>query len=128
MDHLQKKSGHEEEGEKRNKMRTNALEYLEEAAERYADKAAFADDTDSCTFAELRDRAQRIGTALSKWFPPRKPVPVFMDKSVDTIGVFMGHFMRELFMSLLTPNTRQPVSARFWRSWTQRPSLLRQSI
>lgn len=89
-------------------MRTNALEYLEEAAERYADKVAFADDTDSCTFAGLLDRARRIGTALSAWFPVRKPVPVFMDKSVDTIGVFMGALYAGAFYVLV--DTKHPAA------------------
>ena len=71
-------------------MKTSILEYLEESARKYPDKTAFADEHTSCTFKELEQTARRTGTALAKYFTPRNPVPVFMEKSVETIGVFMG--------------------------------------
>ena len=71
-------------------MKTSILEYLEESARKYPDKTAFADEHTSCTFKELEQTARRAGTALAKYFTPRNPVPVFMEKSVETIGVFMG--------------------------------------
>ena len=71
-------------------MKTSILEYLEESARKYPDKTAFADEHTSCTFKELEQTARRIGTAIAKYFTPRNPVPVFMEKSVETIGVFMG--------------------------------------
>ena len=71
-------------------MKTSILEYLEESARKYPDKTAFADEHTSCTFKELEQTARRTGTALAKHFTPRNPVPVFMEKSVETIGVFMG--------------------------------------
>ncbi|MCD7736743.1 MAG: AMP-binding protein, partial [Lachnospiraceae bacterium] len=89
-------------------MRTNALEYLEESARRCPDKVAFADEDSSCTFYELQDRAQRIGTALTAWFPPKKPVPVFMEKSVETIGVFMGALYAGAFYVLV--DTKHPAA------------------
>ena len=70
-------------------MKTSILEYLEESARKYPDKTAFADEHTSCTFKELEQTARRTGTALAKHFTPRNPVPVFMEKSVETIGVFM---------------------------------------
>ena len=69
-------------------MKTSILEYLEESARKYPDKTAFADEHTSCTFKELEQTARRTGTALAKYFTPRNPVPVFMEKSVETIGVF----------------------------------------
>lgn len=89
-------------------MKTNALEYLEESARRFGDKVAFADAADSCTFGELRDRAERIGTALAAWVPVRKPVPVFMEKSVETIGVFMGTLYAGAFYALV--DTKHPAA------------------
>ena len=80
-------------------MKTSILEYLEESARKYPDKTAFADEHTSCTFKELEQTARRTGTALAKHFTPRNPVPVFMEKSVETIGVFMGAVLcRMLFM------------------------------
>ena len=71
-------------------MKTSILEYLEGSAKKYPDKTAFADENTSCTFSELEKTARRTGTALTKYFTPRNPVPVFMEKSVETIGIFMG--------------------------------------
>ena len=77
-------------------MITSILEYLESSASRYPDKTAFADLDATCTFEELRLRARRVGTALAEHFAPRNPVPVFMEKSVDTIGMFMESVLLEL--------------------------------
>ena len=90
-------------------MKTSILEYLEESARKYPDKTAFADEHTSCTFKELEQTARRTGTALAKYFTPRNPVPVFMEKSVETIGVFMGAVYAGCFYVLM--DTKQPASA-----------------
>ncbi len=89
-------------------MKTSILEYLEESAQKYPDKTAFADEHTSCTFKELEQTARRTGTALAKHFTPRNPVPVFMEKSVETIGVFMGAVYAGCFYVLM--DTKQPAS------------------
>ena len=89
-------------------MKTSILEYLESSASRYPDKTAFADLDATCTFEELRLRARRVGTALAEHFAPRNPVPVFMEKSVDTIGMFMGAVYAGCFYVLL--DTKQPAA------------------
>lgn len=66
------------------------LEYLERSAERFPDKIAFADETEECTFRELRADAQRIGSALAARDCRKRPVPVLMEKSVRTIKILMG--------------------------------------
>ncbi len=100
-------------------MKTSILEYLEESARKYPDKTAFADEHTSCTFKELEQTARRTGTALAKYFTPRNPVPVFMEKSVETIGSFHGRCLcRMLFYVLM--DTKQPASnfSRFLEFWT----------
>ena len=89
-------------------MKKNILEYLEESAEKYPDKIAFADESTSCTFSELKQMARRTGTALSRYVAPRNPVPVFMEKSVETIEVFMGTVYAGCFYTLI--DTKQPAS------------------
>lgn len=89
-------------------MKTNILEYLEGSSKRFPDKTAFADEHSSCTFRELEMTARRLGTALAKYFVPRNPVPVFMEKSVETIGVFMGAVYAGCFYVLI--DTKQPAS------------------
>lgn len=46
-------------------MKHNVLEYLEESALRFPNKTAFADESAACTFAQLKERAQTIGSALA---------------------------------------------------------------
>lgn len=89
-------------------MKTSVLEYLEESAQNYPDKIAFADENASCTFKELENTARQIGTALAGYFAPRNPIPVFMEKSVETIGVFMGAVYAGCFYVLI--DTKQPAS------------------
>ena len=84
----------------------NILEYLEASAGRYPDKTAFADQERSCTFEELLKRAHRIGSGLAGRIPPRRPVPVLMEKGVDTIAVFMGIVCAGCFYTLV--DIRQP--------------------
>ena len=87
-------------------MNRSILEYLEESGERYPEKVAFADVNTSCTYQELVHRARRIGTALSRRVKPGRPVPVFMDRGVDTICLFMGIVYAGCFYVLL--DTKQP--------------------
>lgn len=89
-------------------MKTSILEYLEDSSKRFPDKTAFADEHSSCTFRELETTARRTGSALAKYFVPRNPVPVFMEKSVETIGVFMGAVYAGCFYVLM--DTKQPAS------------------
>ena len=85
----------------------NILEYLEKSAGVYPDKIAFADPDKEITYRELVQRARGLGRALYGIVKePRKPVPVFMGKSVDTISVFFGAVYAGCFYSLL--DTKQP--------------------
>ena len=85
----------------------NILEYLEETAERLPDKAAFADETDSISFAQLRDDAKKIGTDLARRGCIRKPVPLLMEKSLRTIRIMMGTVYAGGFYVIL--DASQPV-------------------
>lgn len=93
-------------------MNTNILQYLENSALRFPEKIAFADNKNSITFCELEKKARIIGTELAKRYSPRTPIPVFMEKSVDTIGVFMGAVYAGCFYVLL--DIKQP-SFRFFQ-------------
>lgn len=84
----------------------NVLEYLEQARERFGEKVAFADVEGACTYAELEERAKRIGSALAVILEPGKPVQVFMEKGVDAICLFMGIVYAGCFYVLL--DTKQP--------------------
>lgn len=84
-------------------MTRNVLEYLERSAKNHASKVAFADENENCTYAELEQAARAVGTFLSQYTEPRKPVPVFMDKSVKAIYGFMGAVYAGCFYVLIDP-------------------------
>ena len=71
-------------------MTRNVLAYLENSAELFSDKLAFVDEENSLTFGQLKDKAKRIGSALSEEMTTIKPVPVYMEKCADEIAAFMG--------------------------------------
>lgn len=71
-------------------MTINVLEYLEGSVGKYPEKTAFIDENKELTFQQLYDNAQAAGTALLSLNVTRRPVLVFMEKSADNIGAFMG--------------------------------------
>lgn len=84
----------------------NVLEYLETSVKHFPHKTAFIDETSSCTFAELQHRAHTMGSALASRVPAATPIPVFLEKSVATLGVFMGIVSAGCFYVAL--DVRQP--------------------
>ena len=84
----------------------NILEYLERSANRYPDKIAFADKDKEITYQQLVERSKSIGTALANRFSPKSPIPVFMEKGVDTIALFFGIVYAGCFYVML--DTKQP--------------------
>ena len=68
----------------------NVLEYLERSLADHSDKVAFVDENGCLTFGQLSDNARRIGSALCKINGDRKPIAVYMEKSVQEIVAFLG--------------------------------------
>ena len=68
----------------------NVLCFLEESAEAYPHKTAFADEHTSLTYRRLSDLSMRIGSVLGQKTGPRRPVPVLAEKNVFTLSAFMG--------------------------------------
>lgn len=73
-------------------MVTNILEYLEHSAAMWPEKTAIADDKNALTFAQWKDYAERIGTAIAQASDKavRKPVLVFVDRKIECLAGFMG--------------------------------------
>ncbi|WP_434311421.1 amino acid adenylation domain-containing protein [Hominifimenecus sp. rT4P-3] len=82
-------------------MRKNVLEYLEESARKSPDKIAFSDEKKSNSYREIEERAKRVGSALARKAPPRSPIPVLMEKGVDTMAAFLGAVYAGCFYVLL---------------------------
>ena len=68
----------------------NLYEYLANSAVRLPDKTAFADDSRSFSFAELKSCADSVGTAVSEHCRARDMVIVLADRSAVTVAGMMG--------------------------------------
>ncbi|MCD8117076.1 MAG: amino acid adenylation domain-containing protein [Oscillospiraceae bacterium] len=71
-------------------MITNILEYLDASAARVPDKIAFGDEKTALTFAQLREKARRAGSWLTKRIGRGLPVAVFMEKTPDCLAAFFA--------------------------------------
>ena len=82
----------------------NVLEYLENTAKKYPKKIAAIDNKESCTYEELLCKSKEIGVYLANETSARKPIAVFMDKSVKTLQIFMGIVYAGCFYTLIDPS------------------------
>jgi amino acid adenylation domain-containing protein len=93
--------------EKRQRAKT-VLEYLEYSAEHYPEKEAYEDKDTVLTFAQVKQRAEKIGTTIAESLAQsREPVAVFMDKNVQSIVSFFGVLYSGNFYCPL--DTKMPV-------------------
>ena len=80
-------------------MKFTILDYLEETAERFPDKLAFADVSASITWSALVEKAKERAAVLSLYFEPGQAVPVMIEKSVKTLEYFFGALYAGCFYS-----------------------------
>lgn len=66
------------------------VEYLENSAKKTPKKIAVRDPEHTCTYEELLENAQKIGTMVSKYSSVRKPIAVYMEKSIEAVTALMG--------------------------------------
>lgn len=71
-------------------MITNILEYLENSANRFPNKESFSDEWQSYTYGELQNYSKSIGSAIAKKNFMRKPVIVYLEKSIKVVASFLG--------------------------------------
>lgn len=72
-------------------MRASVLEWLEEASVDYADKTAVCDEQESYTYKQYHDKAVGIADAiLAVGLGNKKPIVVYMKKSIKVLASFMG--------------------------------------
>lgn len=72
-------------------MQSNVLEWLEHSAERMPEKTALQDEWEQVTFKEYHDKSMGIAEAILKAdFGTKKPVVVYIEKSVKVLISFMG--------------------------------------
>ncbi len=71
-------------------MVASILDYLEWSAEQYSDSEAYEDGNEIVTFREMRERAERIGTAFLRKGISHGTVLVYMKKSAAMVSAFFG--------------------------------------
>ena len=71
-------------------MYTNLIECLEQIAMKFPNKIVYQDENRSITFSELVCSSKKIAMALIKEGFYKKPIVVFMDKSVKCLECFWG--------------------------------------
>ena len=72
-------------------MHASVLEWLEESAVKYADKTAIVDEQESYTYKEYHDKAIGIADAImATGMGSKKPVVVYLNKSIKVLASFMG--------------------------------------
>lgn len=87
---------------------TNVLQYLERSAAASPSNIAVADEMYVCSYQELLEDARKIGSGLCQHFPAGSPVPVFMEKSVETLKLFFGAVYAGCFYVLINPEFPAP--------------------
>lgn len=68
----------------------SAVKLLDRAADRYGDRPAVEDETGCITYAEYRAVSRRVGSGLLLSGADRRPVIVYLPKSIEALTVFMG--------------------------------------
>ena len=82
-------------------MKYTVLDYLEETAERFPDKIAFADTNTSVTWKAFIEESKSISTIIQKYFTPGSAVPVMAEKSVLTLEYFFAALYAGCFYSYI---------------------------
>lgn len=69
----------------------HVMEYIEDAASRYSQQIALADETTSITYEELKKQAEKIGDQIiCQLAVSKRPIVVFMDQCVECVVAFFG--------------------------------------
>lgn len=83
-------------------MMKNVLEYIESLNGK-PNLGQVIDEFKTCSYIDLMMQGQKIGSSLTKYIACRKPVPVFMEKGIDCLSVFLGSVYAGCFYILLNP-------------------------
>lgn len=71
-------------------MQTNVTYWLDETEKKYPGKIGFVDENVSMTFSKIKNNALKIATALIREKLFKKPIAIYMDKSVEELITFLG--------------------------------------
>ena len=82
----------------------NVLEFLEHSAKQYPQAIACGDEQEELSYAGLLRASQKAGAFLAGYTAPRKPVPLYLEKSVPALIGFLGIVYAGGFYSVLDPS------------------------
>jgi non-ribosomal peptide synthetase component F len=73
-------------------MINNIIEYIKASSEKFPNRIAFKDENNSINYGDLQEEAQRIGASINTILngATRKPIVVFIDRSIKSLISFMG--------------------------------------
>lgn len=83
-------------------------DYLDESVQKFPDKCAVADERRNMTYRELQLEAKHIAMELIGLQVFRKPVAVYLEKSVECISSFMGVMYSGNFYTMI--DVKMPAS------------------
>lgn len=101
---------------------TSILQWLENSAKQFPDKAAFTDAVSSVTFSELEKKAKEAAFLICKYTQPSTPVAFYLEKSTKAVCAMMGTVYAGCFYSFI--DVRQPQSRAENVLKTLNPSLI----
>lgn len=79
----------------------NVLDILEKTAEKLPEKVVFKDESEEVTYKEFVIRAKQMGTFIYKKFQCNSAVPIYMDKSIDSLVTMFGAIYAGCFYSII---------------------------
>lgn len=83
-------------------------DYLDESAKKFPDKIAFADKKREITFKNLQNESHKIALSIIDKGIFKRPVVIYLDKSVECIASFMGVAYSGNFYTPV--DTKMPIS------------------
>ena len=103
-------------------MELNVLQWLENSAEKFADKTAYCDDDGAITFSQVRDNAKRIGSALASKIKKGGAVAVMSGRHIHTPVIFLGAVYAGCFYAPM--DAAQPTARLNSIAQTLRPDII----
>lgn len=83
----------------------NVLECLENSCKKNEDKIIFADEKEEITYLEFLKNSQKIGTGLYNKSSNKRPIAIFIDKSINTLLAMFGVLYSGSFYTVIDVNS-----------------------
>ncbi|USG65730.1 amino acid adenylation domain-containing protein [Brevibacillus ruminantium] len=71
-------------------MKTNIIDYLEEASAKFPNKTAYVDSFSEITFKQLKEKSKAVASKITECKTTRRPVVIYMEKGINSIVSFLA--------------------------------------